>query len=133
MSACAQLIDERAGEGDNRSAPFGLPQLDCGGSTRASNEEYIDRHGEAEVPHADIHSTVPDGVFRNFIHKYWQIFRHVHSLPPIPERVGIGTNPEKKLKAVTWVNADFRQGVDSVRQAGAETIHSGTVTSVLPA
>lgn len=57
-------------DGHNAALGSGFPRLPFRNGRPApltALQKNMDRHGEAEVPHADIHSPVPDDVIRHIL------------------------------------------------------------------
>jgi hypothetical protein len=81
MNAVASLSLRQERDGAVNAALEALPSDNCVLSGFASVEENVNGHGEAEVPHADIHSAVPASVVGHFIHENRKSTgKHTHPL-----------------------------------------------------
>lgn len=97
-------------EGDNALFMIELAQVplgDCSLSARHPFHEHVHRHGKNQIPHADMHSAIPHGVFWHFLDERGQ--PHIFSpnlLNATEQNVGpCGTNSFKGLNDLAAVLA----------------------------
>lgn len=97
-----------------------LPLPDGLSTSGGAGKKNMNGHGEAEVPHADIHSTVSDFVVRHFIDEGRQVaLGHSHSRLFDPsERFGNVKLSNDRVNRLISVNVPFLPTVPFWRRAG---------------
>lgn len=105
-----------------------LPINDRGFPGLASVEKHSDWHGEFNIPHSDIHSSIPNFIFRRFVHERRQYSNHLSKPLSLhdTERFGNKLGKMGGCKRIELVNSRCRQTVDSLCRVADRMFRSGT-------